>query len=413
MIQLITFLMLVFVVSLVSDRLTGTILTGAIIFTLAGIASFFLFPYIEAQFNMVSARPITNDIMLQLGEITLAIVLFGDATRISFRQAITASPISARLLIIGMPLTILLGAFITFGWFQSDLSFWEAAILATILAPTDASLGAAVLNNTMVPERIREALSVESGLNDGLSMPFFVLFLGLAGYEPHAGATNWLQFTLMQIGLGVLIGALLGWLGGRAIAWSDRHDWMHEGTHLIAMLSLAVLAWAFANSVGGNGFIAAFIAGASLRWAYDDAVQHAEDFEQSWAHLFVYFVFFAFGLLAAPRLTMITPAIWLYGALSLTVIRMIPVAISLIGAKLKPASILYLGWFGPRGLASVVLGLIYLEEATDFKANPTILLSVIATVILSVIAHGVTAAPFSDLYARYISKQPPSSVELA
>ncbi len=282
------------------------------------------------------------------------------------------------------------------------MPFWVAAILATVLAPTDASLGAVVVNSPRVPARIREALSVESGLNDGLSMPFFVLFLSLAGYELHH-TMPWLQYALMQIGMGLLVGLALGWLGGKFIAWSERHHWMHEGTHLVALLSLAVLAWALANSVNGNGFIAAFIAGAALRWTYDATIEHSEEFEESWGHLLVYFIFFAFGLLAAPKLPLITPSIWFYGVLSLTAIRMIPVALSLIGAHIDLPTTLFLGWFGPRGLASVVLGLIYLEETSLVNINATILLAVIATVLLSVIAHGITAAPFTHLYARSVA----------
>ena len=413
MIHLIIFLLLTFAVSLVAVRLDGSIITGAMIFTLAGVASYFAAPLFGAEQPNLVAISFSHKLILQLGEITLAIVLFGDATRISIRQAITASPISARLLLIGMPLTILFGIFVTYGWFRDALPFWEAAILATILAPTDASLGAVVVNSKQVPVHIREALSVESGLNDGLSMPFFVLFLGLAGYELHESSIPWLQYTLMQIGFGVLVGFLIGWIGGRLMAWSDGRHWMHEGAHLVTMLSLALLAWASANTLGGNGFIAAFMAGASLRWSYDAAARHVEDFEESWGRLLVYFIFFAFGLLAAPQLHRLTPTIWLYGVLSLTVIRMIPVALSLIGARLDLPTILFLGWFGPRGLASIVLGLIYLEESTFFKVNPIILLVVIATVLLSVVAHGVTAAPFSNLYARYLSKPPANSAEPA
>ena len=411
MIELILFLLLVVAVSLVAERMQRTILTGPMVFTLAGVAAFFLSPALLAHLPRVTSVSIPQSIILSLGEITLAIVLFGDAIRISFRQAIAASPLSARLLLLGMPLTIVLGTLISWSWFGAALPFWEAAILAVVLAPTDASLGAAVVNNPRVPERIREALSIESGLNDGLSMPFFVLFLGLAGYELEGHSAVWIHYALMQIGYGVLVGLLVGLIGGRLMAWSDRRGWMHEGTHLIVLLSLAVLAWTLAGAVGGNGFIAAFVGGASLRWANDAVVHYAEEFEDSWGHLLVYFIFFAFGLLAAPKLASITPRVWLYAVLSLTVVRMLPVALAMYRARLRLPSILFLGWFGPRGLASVVLGLIYLEETGLLQANPHILLAVIATVLLSVVAHGVTAAPLSQRYARYVLSLPPSAAE--
>jgi len=192
---------------------------------------------------------------------------------------------------------------------------------------------------------------------------------------------------------------------------SEKRKWMFEGTHLIALLTLAILAWGIANGIGGNGFIAAFVAGAFLRLSYNDAVNYAEDFEESWGNLLVYFIFFFFGLLAAPWLATITPIIWLYAILSLTLVRMLPVAISLIGTKLRPGTVLFVGWFGPRGLASVVLGLIYLEELSNNQANKTIILTVVATVLLSVLLHGVSAAPFSKLYARYVQKLPASAPE--
>lgn len=411
MIQLIIFLLLVFVVSLLAKRLEGSIITGPMVFTLAGIGAYFATPLVVSFLPNASTIVISNSIILKAGEVTLAIVLFGDATRISFKQAIAESRLPSRLLLIGMPLTILVGALLAYWLFGDIFSFWEAAILATILAPTDASLGAVVVDSPLVPQRIREALSVESGLNDGLSMPFFVLFLALAGYEMHGHSNTWIQFTVMQIGFGVLIGFAVGWLGGKLMKWSEHKRWMHKGTHLTAMLALAILAWGVADGVGGNGFIAAFVAGSSLRWSFNNAIDYAEEFEDSWGHLLVYFIFFTFGMLAAPWLNNITPVLWLYGILSLTVARMIPVALALSGSRLRPGTVLYMGWFGPRGLASVVLGMIYLEELTLLKVNHVIIFAVIATVLLSVLAHGVSAAPLSKLYARYLAKQPEDSLE--
>ena len=411
MIQLIIFLVLVFVVSLVAKRMAESMITGPMVFTFAGVVAYFITPLMVKHLPAVSSISISSPAILKGGEVTLAIVLFGDAIRISFRQAISRSELPVRLLFIGMPLTIAVGALISYSMFSHTLSFWEAAILATILAPTDASLGAVVVNSPLVPPRIRQALSVESGLNDGLSMPFFVLFLALAGYELHGHSNSWIQFTVMQIGLGVLVGVGIGWLAGKMMNWSEKRDWMQEGAHLIALLALAILAWGVADGVGGNGFIAAFVAGSSLRSTFSNAINYAEEFEDSWGHLLVYFIFFTFGMLSAPWLKQITPIIWLYGLLSLTVVRMVPVALSLIGSRLRPGSVLYMGWFGPRGLASVVLGLIYLEELTHIKVNHSIILAVIATVLLSVLAHGVSAAPLSSYYARYLAKQPSDTPE--
>ncbi len=404
MIQIIIFLVLVFAISLVAKRLRGTIITGPMVFTFGGIWTYFLTPIMAQYLPMSTSLKVESPVILQVGEVTLAIILFGGATKISLRHAIAARGLPARLLLVGMPLTILLGTLVASWMFGNIMPFWEGAILATILAPTDASLGEVVVDSELVPKRIREALSVESGLNDGLSMPFFVLFLAMAGYEMHGKSSSWVAFTLMQIGFGILVGFAVGWVGGRLMKGADRKGWIFEGVHIVAMLVLAILAWGVAGAVGGNGFIAAFVAGSTLRGVYNDAINYAEDFEQSWGNLLVYFIFFFFGILAAPWLSKISPLIWLYAILSLTLVRMLPVAISLIGSKLHIGTVLFMGWFGPRGLASVVLGLIYLEKLTRFKVNHTIILTVIATVILSILAHGISAAPLSKRYARYLSK---------
>ena len=413
MIQILLFLLLVFFVSLIARRMSGTILTGPMVFTFAGVAAYFLTPVLASHLPAASSINVESPTILKIGEVTLAIVLFGDATRISLKQAVVEGNFPARLLLVGMPLTVLLGAALAYWLFGEAIPFWEAAILATILAPTDASLGAVVVDSKLVPARVREALSVESGLNDGLSMPFFVLFFALAGFEMHGQSHTWVQFTIMQIGLGVLVGFLIGWAGGKLMNWSENRSWMFEGTHLIALLSLAIIAWGVANGLGGNGFIAAFVGGSALRWSYSRAADYAEEFEDSWGDLLVYFVFFFFGMLAAPWIAHIPLTGWLYAILSLTVVRMLPVALSLIGTNFAAGTVLFMGWFGPRGLASVVLGLIYLEELTAIHINQSIILTVIATVLLSVLLHGVSAAPLSKVYARYLRKLPSDAPEFA
>lgn len=195
---------------------------------------------------------------------------------------------------------------------------------------------------------------------------------------------------------------------------AERRGWIAGKAKQLAMLALAVMAWWLADHVlGGNGFIAAFVAGGALRFSHEDAHEHMAHFDESWGDLLVYFVFFAFGLIAAPVLTNIPGVIWLYALLSLTVVRMLPVAISMIGVRLQPASVLFMGWFGPRGLASVVLGMLYLEEVTSIDANSNIVLAMIATVLLSVLAHGISANPGVKLYARSIASLGPDTPEYA
>ena len=302
-----------------------------------------------------------------------------------------------------MPLAILLGTIVAV-WLFGTQNIWEAAILATILAPTDASLGAAVVNSKVVPARIRLSLSVEGGLNDGLSVPLLMLFIGLSGIELHGEGQSWLVYTAQQIGLGLLVGVMIGWLGGYLMTQADRLDWMIEGVKQLALLSLAVLSWGLAEKlIGGNGFIAAFVAGSMLRHIYEDAHLHMAEFNEAWGDLLVYFVFFLFGMIAGPQLQSINASIWFYALLSLTLVRMLPAGISMIGTKLQPVSVLFMGWFGPRGLASVVLGLVYLEQLTDIPEDSTLVQAIIATVLLSILLHGISAVPGSKWYAQKVT----------
>jgi len=289
MITVAIFLTLVFLFSLVSKRAGKSIITGPMVFALAGILIFAFFPALDKA-------QIKDKTILVAGEITLAVVLFSDATRISLRRVMRESQLPARLLGIGMPLAIVLGALVAMLLF-SDLSLWEAAILATILAPTDASLGIAVVSSKLVPARIRQALNVEGGLNDGLSVPLLMLFIGLSGIELRGGEQSWLAYTVQQIGLGLLVGVVIGWLGGFLMTRAEERDWIIDEAKQLALLSLAVLAWGIAEKmIGGNGFIAASVAGGMLTLSYEQANRHIAEFNEAWGDLLIYFVFPLFAV---------------------------------------------------------------------------------------------------------------------
>ena len=405
MIILGVFVLLVFLFSLVSKRSQKSIISAPMVFTLAGILMFVLFPEIY-DFE------VKNKTIKTIGEITLAVVIFSEASRISLRQARKESDLPGRLLIIGMPLTIIAGTLIAVLMF-SDFSIWEAAILAAILAPTDASLGAAVVNSPKVPLRIRHALTVEGGLNDGLSIPFLMLFIALARTNAGSHQSSWVVYTLQQIGFGILVGVALGWIGGKMLTYTDRRGWMEKYSQQLALLSLSILSWYLGEHVlHGNGFIAAFIAGAMVYQGFQSTDIRMADFDETWGDLLVYFIFFIFGTIATPDLARLSLSMWFYAALSLTLIRLIPVMISMIGTRLQTSSVLFMGWFGPRGLASMVLGLIFLEEQANIPGETTITMVVIATVLLSVFAHGASAVPAINMYDRIIASFPDSAAEL-
>ena len=288
MIAIAIFLILVYLFSLVSRKAEKSIITGPMVFTLAGILVAFAIP-------QLTKSEIRNETILSIAEVTLAIILFSDATRISLRRVMRETQMPARLLGIGMPLAIVAGT-LAGVLLLTDLSFWEAAILATILAPTDGSLGAAVVKSKLVPERIRMSLNVEAGLNDGLSVPFLMLFIALSGTMAHQSEQAWWIFTAQQIGFGVLTGVVVGWLGGKLMSLAENQGWISEEAKQLALISLAVLSWMLAEKfIGGNGFISAFVAGAMMRMSYEDADQHVAEFHESWGDLLVYFIFFIFN----------------------------------------------------------------------------------------------------------------------
>jgi sodium/hydrogen antiporter len=394
-IDLLVLAAVVFAFGLVSRRLEGTLLTAPLVFVAAGVV---LGP---AGFGLAEFALDEHTVLL-LGEIALAIVLFTDAARTNLRALRQNEALPLRLLGIGMPLTIALGT-ATAALVFTDLTLWEAAILGTVLAPTDAALGQPVVSDARVPVRMRQALNVEAGLNDGLSVPFLALFLTLAeAEEEHLSASLWIRFALEQIGFGVLVGVGVGILGGWLVSQASRRGWITESFQRLTLLTLALIAWALADNVGGNGFIAAFVGGLAIGPTVERVGERLIRFTEAEGQLLDLSVFFIFGVLVAGFLESLSWTIVIYALLSLTVIRMLPVALSLIGTRLRGVSVLFAGWFGPRGLASIVLGLVVVEEAPLLAGRDEMKLVVALTVLLSVLLHGVTAAPLSAAYARRV-----------
>ena len=392
MIVFAVFIALIFVTGLLTRRLETTIVTVPLIFTLAGIVVAFLAPGL----TQIELR---DPVVLLTTELALVLLLFTDGARIEVRDALGGASLPARLLGIGMPLTILAGAVAAVALFPG-LGMWEAAILATILAPTDAGLGQVVVSSRLVPLRIRETLDIEAGLNDGLSVPLLMLFISLARADQSLHHLAWILFAVQLIGVGLLSGVVLGRVGGWLIAHAQRRGWTVQPARQLALLALAVLAWLAAEANGGNGFIAAFVAGLTVKTVFEHAGAHMTDFNEAWGDLLDSFVFMVFGTLAGLSLWQASATVVLYAVISLTAVRMIPVAIALLGTRLPVATVLFLGWFGPRGLASVVLGLVYLEQRVALPGEALIVLVVIVTVLCSVFAHGISAAPAIRLCAR-------------
>ena len=333
-----------------------------------------------------------------LAEVTLVVVLFADAARIDIRRLRSEHSIPIRLLFAGIPLTVLLGTGAALVILPA-LSIWEAALIASILAATDAALGQAVVTSEAVPLRIRNALNVESGLNDGLALPLVLVFASLASIGGE-GAAHWIRFGLLQVTLGPLVGVAIGAVGALGVKAALSRGWTNAPLEGIATVATAALAVAVAESVGGNGFIAAFVAGLSFGNLLPRRCDFVHEFAESEGQLLTLATFGLVGACVIPHsLAGSELAWWLYAALALTGIRMLAAILALIGAKLRISTQLFLGWFGPRGLASVLFAMIALEGMPLENAE-TIRGVVAATVVLSVFAHGASAFPLATLFGR-------------
>lgn len=373
---------LVFAYSLISRRVLGSLLTAPILFTVAGLCTEALVPHSWA-------RQPGESWFLLVAEVTLVLLLFTDASRTSLREFRRDGSLAGRLLSVGMLATILLGTLVAL-WLFPDLSIWQAAVLATILAPTDAGLGQIIVDSKQVPAAVRETLNVEAGLNDGLSVPLLLFFIALSSANSEASL---LGFVVDQLGLGVAIGALVGMIGGELLARARRRGWLEGDAEQMAVLVLPVMAILLSEHFFASMFIAAFIAGLAMQWRYRGGNHRNWQFSALLGKLMSYSVFFLFGLMAMQAASGFHWSLLLYGVLSLTLIRMLPVALALWRSRLSVAQRLFIGWFGPRGLASIVLGLVYLEQQDGGAAVDLIRQVIIVTVLLSILLHGVTAAP--------------------
>ncbi len=395
MIELLFFILMLFIVAILSRRIDSIPLTPQMIFIFAGIVVGWLFTgYVDI------IQPPTSTIILLIAEIALVLVLFSDASQIRL-GSIELDSLTSRLLVIGLPLTIVLGI-ATAIFIFTDLTFWETAIIGVVLAPTDAALGQVVVQNKRIPQLIRKSLEVESGLNDGLCVPFLLVFvaIGLAE-ESFSPVGYFLEVAIMQIGVGVLVGIAVGIVGSKIVIKSRDKGWITPEYQRIAFLALALLSFVIADQTGGSGFIAAFVGGLATAYVTLDARKVLMDFAEAEGQFLNLAVFFILGIVISDLIPQITWHIILYAILSLTVIRILPVTLSIIGSNIKWDSTLFMGWFGPRGLASVVLALIALERLSPFQGQETFILTVFITVFFSVIAHGITALPFSKLYLRH------------
>ena len=399
------FALLVLAFSTVSAALGRRLVTAPLAFVTIGA----VLGFVVGEMDESATEPVKL-----VAEITLVLILFHDAAEVRPREISADRGLYARLLLIGFPLTILAGFLLARVLFP-DLPVTLALLLAAALAPTDAGLGAPTVLNPVVPKRVRRGLNVESGLNDGLATPVVLFAIAvLAGEEGLAPRTSAVD-ALVELALGVVAGVLVGAAGGALLGWSRRRGMSTAAGRTLGVLMVPLLAYGTALVISGNGFVAAFISGTafagSASWIHDE--ETALLGTEQLSDLLGYAVWLILGLVAVPLVW--REAGWqelVFALMALTVVRMLPVALSLIGTGLRPQTVAFVGWFGPRGLASVVFALIALESLEIDDDLRVVLATICLTVLVSVIAHGFSAQPLATRYGQWVTRTTPPA-ELA
>jgi sodium/hydrogen antiporter len=377
----------------ISGRLGSTPVTQAMVFVAVGLLA-------GNQALELLQADAAGQFVRHLAEATLALVLFTDAVRVRLGRLRRESLVPARLLGIGLPLTIVAGTVAALALLPG-LDLWTAAALATMLAPTDAALGLPVVSNRRLPSRIRQGLNVESGLNDGVCVPLLIILLTIAEAEEGAAHVEPLRVILEEIGFGAVAGLAAGALGAWVLRGFAAKGWMEGTWKQINAVATPVMAYTVAVALGGSGFIAAFVAGIVFRAVAGGQAEATTHLAEESGELLNAVTFLLFGaVLVGPALGDLDWRLIVYAVLSLTVVRLLPVALAMVGTGMRRMTVGFLGWFGPRGLASIVFVLLLVEE-TDLPQRPLLLAAVTLTVALSVYAHGLTAWPGANRYADW------------
>jgi NhaP-type Na+/H+ or K+/H+ antiporter len=386
-------------VAAISRRLSGTPITATMVFVAVGLL---LGPKVLGELDLESSSATVRT----LAEATLAFVLFCDASRIDLRELRREAGVPERLLGIGLPLTIALGA-LAAAVILDQLTIEEAVILGVVLAPTDAALGQAVVTEPRVPGRVRQGLNVESGLNDGICVP--LLFAAVAAADVKSGIAEGRgagTLLLEEIGYGVVGGVIGGLAVAGIVIYAGRRDLIAAPWRQVIPGAGAALAYGVASALGGSGFIAAFVGGMAFRLALGRDPGDINELSEQVGNVLNGITFILFGaILLGPALGELSWQLALYAVLSLTVVRMLPVTIAMVRTKARAPTLGFLGWFGPRGLASIVFAVIVVEES-NLPHEHLIVLAVYLTVGLSVFAHGLTAAPLATRYSRWYERHP-------
>jgi NhaP-type Na+/H+ or K+/H+ antiporter len=387
-------------------RLEYLWITGPITFVVLG---FLLGPKVAFVFD----PGIGSEIVRVVTGVTLALLLFSDASSVNLRSLRRDGAILGMLLFVGLPLAVVFGA-LSAWLLLPALGLGTCALLASILAPTDLSLGLAMFGNPKVPDRVRRGINVESGLNDGVATPIVMLFIGVVIAESEKNSHQIIT-AVEEIAIGIAIGVAVGAAAGLLMRLSIRRKWSSTASRQFAALAFALLAYGGALALEGNGFIAAFVGGITFGAVNHEAASEAVEYAEKTGVLMTLVVWFIFGAAVGPLL-LSEGLHWrpiLYGLLSLTLVRMLAVALSLVGKKMHWSTVLFVGWFGPRGLASIAFLILALKSLKGAGIDTTLLAATAGwTILLSVILHGISAGPVAAWYGSKAARFAPGSPEL-
>lgn len=394
MTQILLIILLAFAAySLFSKVISRSLLTLPILFTALGFA-------LSGSLHDAFPGEVIHEGKKGLAEITLILVLFADASHVRFRKLAMDWQYPTRMLVIGLPLTIALGTVVAL-WLNPTSGFAVALLTAAVLTPTDAALGQSVVSSPDVPDHLGQTINVESGLNDGLVLPFVLTGAILASAAAGEAHTEGLVFeALTEIILGPLAGIAVGWSAAKAMDWAQNRDLMQEAAGAVVFLVTAFAAYALAASIHGNGFIAAFVAGMVFGNSYRHDIHFISEFMEGVGQLLTMAAFLVFGAFLLPDgLSHAGFSTVVLAVLFLTMVRIVPIFLSLMGSGLPTREKLFLGWFGPRGLASILFTLLMMDQF-DFPNEEELLACVSLTVGLSILLHGLTSSPLAARIGR-------------
>lgn len=382
----------IFIYSMVAGRIERSAISGPMVFVVVG---YLMGPF---GFGWLKGDATSSDLRT-LADLTLALILFIDAANADMSILRRQFRIPSRMLLLGLPGVIALGFGAAVLMFDG-LSLYEAAILATMLAATDAALGKAVITNKAVPARIREGLNVESGLNDGICVPILLFFIALSvGTDHGESSTSAIALVAQELGIGMAVGMGLALVGTFLLRWCWKQGWVTQIWMQVTVVGLAIASFAFAQSLHGSGYIAAFTGGMLFGYLAKDATHKLVLAAEGTGETLALVTWMLFGaMVIGPAFQMFSWEVVAYALLSLTVIRVVPIFLSLAGIGESISSRLFLGWFGPRGLASIVFAIIVINA--EVPGGQLLALVVICTVLLSLVAHGISAHPLAKWLAK-------------